>query len=58
MTRDRDRHTYEACAALNVRLYQTQIINGEARRVQRSRKLCAKDQRQHSCAGKARPACR
>ena len=52
MTRYQDGHIYEAFNAFHVRFYQTEIIDGQPRRVQRSRKLCAKDQKHHSCACK------
>jgi integrase len=52
MTRYQDGHIYEAFNAFHVRFYQTEIIDGQPKRVQRSRKLCAKDQKHHS------PACK
>jgi integrase len=52
MTRYQDGHIYEAFNAFHVRFYQTEIIDGQPKRVQRSRKLCARDQKHHSCACK------
>jgi integrase len=52
MTRYQDGHIYEAFNAFHVRFYQSEIIDGQLKRVQRSRKLCAKDQKHHSCACK------
>jgi integrase len=52
MTRFQQGHIYEAFNAFHVRYYQTEIIDGEPKRVQRSRKLCDKDQKYHSCACK------
>ena len=52
MTRYQDGHIYEAFNAFHVRYYQTEIIDGQPKRVQKSRKLCDKDQKHHSCACK------
>ena len=52
MTRFQQGHIYEAFNAFHVRYYQTEIIDGQPKRVQRSHRLCAKDQKHHSRACK------
>jgi len=52
MTRYQQGHIYEAFDAFHVRYYQTQIVDGKPKRVQKSRKLCDKDHKHHSCACK------
>ena len=47
MTRFQQGHIYEAFNAFHVRYYQTEIIDGQTKRVQRSHRLCAKDQKHH-----------
>jgi integrase len=41
-------YIYEAFGAFHVRFYVNEIIDGQPKRVQRSRRLCAKDDRHHS----------
>ncbi len=52
MTRFQQGHIYEAFNAFHVRYYQTEIIDGQPKRVQRSHRLCAKDHKHHSRACK------
>ena len=52
MTRFQQGHIYEAFNAFHVRYYQTEIIDAQPKRVQRSHRLCAKDQKHHSRACK------
>jgi hypothetical protein len=41
-------YIYEASGAFFVRYYSTAIVNGKAERVQRSHRLCSKDDKHHS----------
>jgi integrase len=52
MGRHQRGHIYEAFGAFHVRYYQTEIIDGGPKRVQRSHRLCAKDTKHHSCSCK------
>jgi hypothetical protein len=41
-------YIYEAFNALHVRFYVTEIVDGKPTRVQRSKRLCSKDDKHHS----------
>jgi hypothetical protein len=41
-------HVFEGHGAFHVRYYVTEIVDGQPRRVQRSERLCAKDNKHHS----------
>jgi integrase len=53
MSRYQSGHIYEASGAFFVRYYVTEIVDGKATRVQRSSRLCEKDDRHHSRTCKA-----
>ena len=53
MSRYQSGHIYEASGAFFVRYYVSEIVDGKATRVQRSYRLCDKDDRYHSRTCKA-----
>jgi hypothetical protein len=53
MGRYQQGHIYEAFNAFHVRHYVTEMVNGKPTRVQRSKKLCDKDDKHHSRTCKA-----
>ena len=50
-------HIYEAHSAFHVRYYTTEIVAGKPKRVQRSRKLCAKDRNTGHGSKSAKAVC-
>jgi len=48
MARYQQGYIFEAFNAFHVRYYVTEIVDGKPKRVQRSQRLCAKDNRHHS----------
>lgn len=48
MGRFQSGYIYEAFGAFHVRYYVTEIVDGRPQRVQRSHRLCSKDQKHHS----------
>ena len=53
MSRYQSGHIYEASGAFFVRYYVSEIVDGKATRVQRSHRLCDKDDKYHSRTCKA-----
>lgn len=48
MARYQSGHVFEAHGAFHVRYYVTEIVDGKPQRVQRSKRLCTKDNKHHS----------
>src|SRR5271168_2361378 len=46
--RHQDGNVYEASGAFHIRYWSTELRDGKAVRVQRSKRLCAKDNKHHS----------
>jgi len=53
MARYQSGHVFEAHGAYHVRYYVTEIVDGQPKRVQRSKWLCKKDNKHHSVTCKA-----
>jgi hypothetical protein len=53
MARYQSGHVFEAHGAFHVRYYVTEIVDGQPKRVQRSKWLCKKDNKHHSRTCKA-----
>jgi integrase len=53
MARYQSGHVFEAHGAYHVRYYATEIVDGKPQRVQRSKRLCTKDNKHHSTTCKA-----
>jgi integrase len=53
MARYQNGHVSEAHGAFHVRYYRTEIVDGQPRRVQRSERLCTKDNKHHSTTCRA-----
>jgi integrase len=53
MARYQSGHVFEAHGAYHVRYYETEIVDGKPQRVQRSKRLCTKDNKHHSTTCKA-----
>jgi hypothetical protein len=53
MARYQSGHVFEAHGAYHVRYYETEIVDGKPQRVQRSKRLCTKDNKHHSVTCKA-----
>ena len=41
-------HVFEQHSAFHVRYYTTEVIDGQPKRLQRSERLCSKDNKHHS----------
>ena len=53
MARYQRGHVFETHGSFHVRYYTTEIVDGQAKRVQRSERLCSKDNKHHSTTCKA-----